>query len=70
MLSSLGLRWLLKWPWVKLDIDRVVFLFDVENQLFVGLRAFRVAVFYLPHVGSGGCCGQLGSYQNASRIIT
>ena len=25
--------------------------------------------FVLPHVGSGGCCGQLGGYQNASRII-
>ena len=53
----------------KLDIDRVVFLLGVENQLLIGLRAFRVAVFVLPHVGSGGCCGQLGGYQNASIII-
>ena len=26
-------------------------------------------LFELLLVGSGGCCGQLGGYQNASRII-
>ena len=30
---------------MKLDIDRVAFLVEAENDLYVGLRAFRVTVF-------------------------